>query len=269
MGGSLLYPHSLLHLPSSSAPTRPNSATPFFSFKVIADRPFLSSIKAVDGNREFSKAEGLDGNNPQSSSSLSPNKQEILALFKRIQSSISKGENVNSKKRVSKSAEDSNKPSSAESILEVLHQSRTQGKGKTVGRRGDKFAARQKDSFKKEEISELLSNVGLEKSRPPSSFTKRSPVPVVSGSIDGVQPKNETLPETPSVIIPSAEIELTNERLVTTEVDQDEEQSEKFEDMKLSQLKEVAKSKGIKGYSKLKKSELVELLIRSGIDASS
>ncbi|KAL7129844.1 hypothetical protein ABFS83_13G094800 [Erythranthe nasuta] len=269
MGGSLLYPHSLLHLPSSSAPTRPNSATPpFLSFKVIADRPFLSSIKAVDGNREFSKAEGLDGNNPQSPS-LSPNKQEILALFKRIQSSISKGENVNPKKRVSKSAEDSNKPSSAESILEVLHQSRTQGKGKTVGRRGDKFGAQQKDSFKKEEISELLSNVGLEKSRPPSSFTKRSPVPVLSGSIDGVQPKNETLTETPSVIIPSDEIELKNERLVTTEVDKDEEQSEKFEDMKLAQLKEVAKSKGIKGYSKLKKSELVELLIRSSIDASS
>ncbi|KAL7089173.1 hypothetical protein ACP275_13G172200 [Erythranthe tilingii] len=213
-------------------------------------------------------AEGQDGNYPPSSS-LSPNKQEILALFKRIQSSISKGDNVNSKKRVSKSAEDSSKPSSAESILEVLHQSRTQGKGKTVGRRGDKFAAQQKDSFKKEEISELLSNVGLEKSRPPSSFTKRSPVPVLSGSIDEVQPKNETLPETPSVIVPSDEIELKNERLVTTEVDKDEEQSEKFEDMKLAQLKEVAKSKGIKGYSKLKKSELVELLIRSNIDASS
>lgn len=101
-----------------------------------ADRPFISTIKA-DGNRERPphknssppKAEGHE-DTPQPSdarSSLSPNKQEILALFKRIQSSISKGDNLNPKKRNSKAAED-NKPS-AESILEVLHHSRTRGKG--------------------------------------------------------------------------------------------------------------------------------------------
>lgn len=40
----------------------------------------------------------------------------------------------------------------------------------------------------------------------------------------------------------------------------------KIEGMKLVELKELAKSRGIKGYSKLKKSELVDLLLRS--DAS-
>lgn len=105
----------------------------------IADRPVVSSIRA-DGNRERPKknpspgrAPKADGpeDNPQSfdgRSSLSSNKEEILALFKRIQSSISKGETMNSKKRNSKAAEDKPSPS-AESILEVLHQSRTRGKG--------------------------------------------------------------------------------------------------------------------------------------------
>uniref|UniRef100_A0A3Q7F3B7 Rho termination factor-like N-terminal domain-containing protein n=2 Tax=Solanum lycopersicum TaxID=4081 RepID=A0A3Q7F3B7_SOLLC len=40
-----------------------------------------------------------------------------------------------------------------------------------------------------------------------------------------------------------------------------ESEAVKIEEMKLPQLKELAKSRGLKGYSKLKKSELVELLI--------
>ncbi|KAK6123976.1 hypothetical protein DH2020_042321 [Rehmannia glutinosa] len=242
MEGSLLYPHSVLRLPSLS---RPNLRKPFFSLKETADRPFVSSIRA-NGNRvRPPKAEGTD----DGKSSLSPNKEEILALFKRIQSSISKGENTNSKKRNSKVAEDK---TSAESILEILHQSRTRGKGKTLGKKGDKSQAPQKDSPKKEEEkTERLSTTGLQSTRPPSKFTRRSPVPTLSSPRDNVQPGIKTSPETATLSIPRDEIELKTE------------QSKKFEEMKLPQLKEVAKSKGIKGYSKLKKSELVELLVRS------
>ncbi|KAI3456130.1 hypothetical protein Pfo_012793 [Paulownia fortunei] len=275
MGGSVLYPHSLLHLPSFSALSRPKFGKPFFSLKEIADRPFVSSIRA-DGNRErpqknpspgrAPKAEGLEDNTQSfdGGSSLSPNKEEILALFKRIQSSISKGETINSKKRNSKAAED--KPS-AESILEVLHQSRTRGKGKTLGQKGDKFLAPQKDSMKKEERAERLSTMGLKSTRPPSHFTRRSPIPTLSSPRDEVLLKNETLPATPTPSIPRDKIEPKNETLPATDADNDQ-QSKKFEEMKLPQLKEVAKSKGIRGYSKLKKSELVELLIRSLNDAS-
>jgi hypothetical protein len=66
---------------------------------------------------------------PQSSDgkkSKSSNQEEIIALFRRIQSSISKGESLSTKKRNSNLSED--KPSS-ESILDVLRKSRKQVKG--------------------------------------------------------------------------------------------------------------------------------------------
>lgn len=40
----------------------------------------------------------------------------------------------------------------------------------------------------------------------------------------------------------------------------EETEKEEIETMKLAELKEVAKNKGLKGYSKLKKSEILELL---------
>ncbi|GFP89619.1 hypothetical protein PHJA_001105600, partial [Phtheirospermum japonicum] len=197
------------------------------------------------------KSEGPHGNYSQPLDGRSSNKEEILALFKRIQSSISKGDTSNSKKRISKVAEDNNNNNNSESILEVLHQSRTRGKGKNVSKKGEKFMAQQKDSPKKEEEkTDRLSATDLKPTRPPSSFMRRSPIPT--------QPS------------PRDEIEAEEERLHERDGENSEHLVEKFEEMKLSRLKEVAKCKGIKGYSKLKKSELVELLIRSlGMEAIS
>lgn len=132
--------------------------------------------------------------------------------------------------------------------------------GKTVGKKSDKFVAPQKDSWKKEDRAEHLSTTDLKSTRPPSSFTRRSPIPTLSMANEGIQTaENETLLATPTQSIPRDEIELKSEGLPAT----DDEQSLKLEEMKLVELKEFAKSKGIKGYSKLKKSELIELLIRS------
>lgn len=136
--------------------------------------------------------------------------------------------------------------------------------GKTLGKKGDKFLAPQKDSLKKEDRAEHLSTMGLKSLRPPSRFTRRSPIPTPK---EEIQSKNDKLSATPTLSIPRDEIELKNERLPETD-DYNDQQSKKFEEMKLPQLKEVAKSKGIRGYSKLKKSELVELLTRSLNDAS-
>lgn len=231
----------------------------------IAYRFSIPSIRA-DGNRERSQKNSSQGrapkadaqeDNPQSfDGRSSPNKEEILALFKRIQSSISKGE-----KRNSKVAED--KPS-AESILEVLHQSRTRGKAKNLGKKGGKLPSVRKESLNKEERMEHSSTMGLRSTRPPSSFTRRSPIPTLSSQRDEILQKSETSPET----VKRDETQLKNETLLAMDYNNDQPPEIKFEEMKLAELKEVAKSKGIRGYSKLKKSELVELLISSLNNAS-
>ncbi|KAG8385414.1 hypothetical protein BUALT_Bualt03G0042900 [Buddleja alternifolia] len=298
-GGSLLYPNSVLQLPSFSSFSTPKFRHPILSLKGIAlflfnlaeiadNKPSILSIRADGNNRRdrpqkssslgrAPKGEAPDDSDPQSRdgrSTMSSNKEEILALFKRIQSSISKGDSVNSKKRNPKAAAAEDKPS-AESIFEVLRQSRTRGKEKALGKKRDKLLRSRKDSLKKEErvenalpkeeervensslkeeervensslkkeeIVENSSAMGLKSTRPPSNFTRRSPIPPLSNPRDNLELKSETSPKTDN---------------------DNKQQLKKFEEMKLAELKEVAKSKGIKGYSKLKKSELVELLIRS------
>ncbi|XP_073058589.1 uncharacterized protein [Primulina eburnea] len=262
MSATVLYSNSLLRSPYFPILNGHKLGKPFFSLKELADKLSVSSIRA-DGNkgekppqknpfpRKANKGGGT-GDNSQSVDNkkpVSPNKEEILAVFKRIQSSISKGESLNSKKSASKLDED--KPS-AEAMLEALFQSRTPGKGKTIGKKGSKFPSPQKDSQKNKITAEDSSTLSLESpslplpppsefSRHPSTFVRKSPIPFVSSPRDTVEAKSETLLATDGNI----------------------EISKKFEGMNLTQLKEVAKSKGIKGYSKLKKSELVELLIRS------
>lgn len=59
-------------------------------------------------------------------SSGSSNQEEIIALFKRIQTSISKGESISSKKR---SSDSSKGKKSAEAVLDVLRLSGKQVKG--------------------------------------------------------------------------------------------------------------------------------------------
>ncbi|KAL0873843.1 hypothetical protein Bca101_023548 [Brassica carinata] len=74
--------------------------------------------------------------------------------------------------------------------------------------------------------------------RPPSKFIKRSPT-------------------RPSASDPRGKLTITKSSMEETEK---EEKPPLIETMKLAELKEVAKNKGLKGYSKLKKSEILELL---------
>lgn len=74
--------------------------------------------------------------------------------------------------------------------------------------------------------------------RPPSNFVKRSPIPFpTTPRGKAINLKKETSAKASSSI-----------------------GSPKVEEMKVTELKELAKSRGIKGYSKMKKGELVELL---------
>ncbi|KAI3697811.1 hypothetical protein L6452_30908 [Arctium lappa] len=238
MESVITYPHSLSCLHPISAFTKPKLGRLSFPVKETADGSFLfthhsslqlsiSNVRA-DGNRRGRPAQrnsesgrsinGDDNKTPQSSEGTTHNKDEILALFRRIQSSIS-GETA-SKGRT-------NNPS-AESVLEVLRQSRKPVKGKTSNREGSIALGEQKKELKKEEKIDFAS-VEAKTSRPPSNFVKRSPIP--STLVEEVQDE-----------VKSA----TN--------------GEELETMKLVALKELARSRGIKGYSKLKKGELIELL---------
>ncbi|XP_059664340.1 rho-N domain-containing protein 1, chloroplastic [Cornus florida] len=254
MDAVIFYPRSILRLPSFSGLNKRNLGNPIFSLKEIADRPSLfasqkesiqltvSSIRA-DGNRRGQPprkytttgrtTRGDDNKIPRSSngkSSNSSNQEEIIALFRRIQSSISNGESLSAKKKSSLSSED--KPS-AESVLEVLRQSRKQVKDKVLSGRRDLLE-------KERNMEDDPSIADLKLTRPPSKFVKRSPVPSSS------TPKGKVVEmktEASSATAGYKELEL-----------------QKVEEMKLPALKKLAKSRGIKGYSKLKKSELVELL---------
>lgn len=112
---------------------------------------------------------------------------------------------------------------------------------KTSNKEGDRVLTRRRDVHKKDQAVQNSPQVAdLKSTRPPSKFVKRSPIPSSS------TPRGKTL-------------ELNDEALVARDGSK-ELNLPRIEEMKLTELKEVAKSRGMKGYSKLKKSELVELL---------
>ncbi|KAL7243508.1 hypothetical protein ACSBR1_015829 [Camellia fascicularis] len=249
--------------PAFSVSGKPKLAKPFFSLKEIADGPSLfasrkNSIRLTvlnmraDGNRRrqhpqentaTGRTEKTEDENKISQlsngkTSNSKNQEEIIALFRRIQSSISKGDSISPKMRSSKSSQDN---TSAESVLEVLRLSRKQVKGEKASKKeGNRASTRRRDLLQKDQkVQEYPSPTDLQLTRPPSNFVKRSPIPfALSSRKKVVEQKIEASSATAG----------------------EEKESPKLEDMKLSELKELAKTRGSKGYSKLKKSELVELL---------
>lgn len=108
---------------------------------------------------------------------------------------------------------------------------------------GSKSISRKRSLPKREkglEVEDIHPIQNFKLSRPPSNFVKRSPIPFVSAPAGKeTLPVNEVTPTVADTIIP---------------------QLQKLEGMKLTELKDLAKSRGVQGYSKLKKKELIELL---------
>ncbi|XP_004293969.1 PREDICTED: SAP-like protein BP-73 [Fragaria vesca subsp. vesca] len=255
MGGIVYQYHSVLHFPTfSSFSKQPKYGKPIFSLKDIADvaLPFerkgqkliVSCNGSDEGNRRGqssrrSTGSGRTAKNDEAKKprggrkSKSSNQEEIISLFRRIQSSISKEvESVDTKKIKSDASEE--KPPSAESILRVLQ-------GGSTKQREVKQDRRKVDT-QEQRIQANPSVTDFKLTRPPSKFVKRSPIP---SSAHMSRPPGEVL-------------ETKNGASVTTAVT--ELELERVEEMKLPELKELAKSRGMRGYSKLKKKELVELL---------
>ncbi|KAJ8549452.1 hypothetical protein K7X08_033159 [Anisodus acutangulus] len=247
--------NSISHLPSFSALCKPK-----FGIRISKEIAYglsvstnhkdchcstLSTIRADGIRRRRSSKDATPGktskgdelniqSSPDSKSSNSLNQEEIISLFKRIQSSISKGDSSSSMKRSTKSSEE--KPA-IDSVLEILRDSKAQVKGTTSNTKDDKGSTHQRGQ--KVPTTDSSSTFDPRSARPPSSFVKRSPLQKPFNSKEKVELKLETSPG-----------------------NHVEKEAVKIEEMKLPQLKELAKSRGLKGYSRLKKSELVELLIR-------
>nr|POE70581.1 sap-like protein bp-73 [Quercus suber] len=271
---------------------------PICSLKETADRPSLfnspkdfhqltvSSIRSDENGRRrppwrssASRRTSEDENEtpPQSSNgekSNSSNQEEIIAMFRRIQSAISKDETVKTK-RNSNLSEDKTSP---ESVLEVLRKSRKQVKGdaeKTSNKEGGKVLTRRRRVAKKEEqVQKSPPLADLKPTRLPSKFVKRSPIPSPSTQRERMLELNNEANLKPTRLpskfvkrspIPSPSTQREriiklNDEASQARAGRKELKLPRIEEMKLTELKDLAKSRGLKGYSKLKKSELIELL---------
>ncbi|XP_039070391.1 30S ribosomal protein S2-like [Hibiscus syriacus] len=195
-------------------------------------KPSISSIES-DGNTKGSRCrkgftyalgrkndeseESSNGIKPPDSSS----REEIVALFRKIQSSIARD-----KWQVP-----------TESVMDVLHKSgnNLQDFADTGTKALRWRSGNPKKRQAKEKAPAEMDEFNL--SRPPSNFMKKSPI------LHPTAPRTRT-PE-------------NFEAVPTTEGSA----SANIEKLKLSKLKELAKARGIKGYSKLSKCELLQLLI--------
>ncbi|KAJ4823170.1 hypothetical protein Tsubulata_019224 [Turnera subulata] len=207
--------------------TRPNRS--------YGDRPVQKGFAFVRAKQkdEEGNLNDTDGKQPKSSE-----QKEIIALFRRIRSSISKEQRA--KKRISPAK-------SVNRLLEeVLDKSTEQRKDAATKRDKDNVLAQKKGVPKKEKIQNEMpqSVIGSKFIQPPTNFVSRSPIPAPSDP--GGKPselKGEATSAAPAAAASRNELELP-----------------RIEEMKLAELRGLAKSRGIKGYSKLKKGELQELL---------
>ncbi|XP_051126212.1 SAP-like protein BP-73 [Andrographis paniculata] len=271
-GGSVLCPRSVLHFHLPSSRLKFGNPKPFFPPKEIADWPSFASIRA-EGNGKWRKnnpsarapeAEELEEGPPLDDrrSSLSPNKEKIIALFKRIQASISKDDTLYSKNQGLKKFDD--EKSSAEAILGVLHQSRTQGKGRRNSvKKVSKSPHARKESQGEDERAVHSPTLSFKSTRPPSNFIRKSPTATLLSRREKSEPEDEALHAMSAPSIPGEEFLQTPQALPATDNSNEHELVEEFKNMNLARLKEIAKSKGLRGYSKLKKSELIDLLTQS------
>lgn len=116
--------------------------------------------------------------------------------------------------------------------------------GKAKNEEGKKILTRRRSVPKKEPgiHGNPLVTDSSKLTRPPSKFVRRSPIPSPTTQKGEILELNNQI-ETYSNADETGELDL-----------------KRVEELKLPELKELAKSRGLKGYSRMKKSELISLL---------
>ncbi|MED6155072.1 hypothetical protein PIB30_002284 [Stylosanthes scabra] len=197
------------------------AVSPFTNSKTIKCKGDSKGVQTSRRN-EDKRSKSFKGEKSES-----PHHEEIMDLLKRIRISISKGNSQN---------KDNPTP---EHGRDILDDPKKQVKGNI---------SKPKDLLEKignEEGAEEnphTSGSGFNLIRLPSNFTKKTPIPSLSA------PRGNIIGQTNH-----GSSEVSSETKVQSE-------SESLEVMKLAELKELAKSRGIESYSKLKKSELIKVL---------
>ncbi|KAK6932708.1 Rho termination factor, N-terminal [Dillenia turbinata] len=225
-----------LHFPSSRL-----QGFPVLKIRSEGRQRGRSPKRDVAAARRSSKEADSNHKVPQSTGNKllgTSDQDEIIRLFRRIRTSIARDESDGPKKRGLGSSKDL---SSAESLLEVLRQSSRRQDGNLGKEERRTFA--QRGVEKKERTIQDSSLAGdFKLTRPPSNFLRKSPIPLQS-------------------LHRAADAEMNNEgSSVSMSELASEMETPQVEKMKLPELRALAKSRGLKAYSKLKKSELVELL---------
>ncbi|XP_052211620.1 rho-N domain-containing protein 1, chloroplastic [Diospyros lotus] len=236
----------------------------------------------------------------QATAAPGPREKEIVELFRKVQAKLRERAVAEEEKKIESPQGHGKESETVDSLLKLLRKHTTQqGKRTGSGRNFILDQAEQNGGMEEEKSTSSLDSNNSAKdeahqrespsfSRPVSNFRRRSPVPKVQFQsnyvsatdtrLDGKRERTHPDPETdepkldsePEPNFPDGVFDgMSEEEPVDIDEgysDEDVEEhkpilGEELSAMKLPELRALAKSRGLKGFSKLKKHQLVELLV--------
>lgn len=237
----------------------------------------------------------------QATAAPGPKEKEIVELFRKVQAQLRERAASKESKKIESSQSKDSESETVNSLLKLLRKHSVEQSKKSDSNNGSRdFIVDQReqngsfDGVKSSGFSDADSSTRTEAhesnfssfNRPVSNFRRKSPVPRVKfqrvqsgedaaspvnhfGSSDvrkQDEPNPETEPEDEPQFKAEAQLVLEPKAEVIDDIDEDEEGEDSIDHgdlsaMKLPELRTLAKSRGIKGYSRMKKGELLEMLI--------
>ncbi|XP_015088733.1 rho-N domain-containing protein 1, chloroplastic isoform X2 [Solanum pennellii] len=217
----------------------------------------------------------------QATATPGPREKEIVELFRKVQAQLREKAAIKEEKKSEELQGKGKESETVDSLLKLLRKHSVQKGKKTSSSRSSNFVLDQPDKsnvFSEERASnltELNSNVNhvAQESgtpfvnRPKSNFQRRSPVPRIKfqpiyheGGTDNPVASSAT----DKHVFDEMAGDNTAKMYGSVDASDDEEHNhvghDELAEMKLTELRAIAKSRSLRGYSKLKKLELIELL---------
>lgn len=238
-------------------------------------------VLSFSGNQKF-----------QATSTPGPREKEIVELFRKVQAQLRERAAMKEGRKIEESQGKSKESETVDSLLKLLRKhSIQQGKKSSITVDNREFILDQDEKVgpSTEEIITSISDEIKESpkpqlSRPKSNFRKRSPVPEIKlqpfypeESVSSTSEENKWVNLEPEGgadddiqdIEYDSDSDVISEGSSFDEIEHDDVVKEGDEvdlsGLKLTELRAVAKSRCLKGFSKLKKNELIELLMSKPI----